>query len=172
MNRIAAVVFALWLVVLTAWLWHERAQRQRSPFEQFCETAVDGVPQCAISLAALAFEPRAADGQMISSRGVLVLDRGLLALYSSQAAFESGDRRQAVQVIVPPVERKALVDHHRGMVVVFRGRIDATHVESTQLGFMAAIRDLAHVEPALLPDEAAGDGDVADRTKPVAGEGG
>ena len=163
MRNAVTVVVLLWLAALTGWLWHERTQRLRSPFEPFCETAVDGVPQCAISLGALAFDPRAADGATIASRGVFVVDRGLPALYSSQSAFEAGDRRQAVRVLVTPAEQQRLIDEFRGMVVVFRGRVDAADVESRQLGFMAALRDVAHVEPAVFPDAAAAptDDDVA-----------
>lgn len=152
MKKLAMGVLVLWLAALTGWLWHERAQRLHSPFEPYCETAADGAPQCAISLAALAFEPMAAEGQRIASRGVLVLDRGFLALYSSEAAFATGDRRQALRVRVPAAEQQKLVEEFRGMVVVFRGRVVASDTEALQLGFMGTIAGLEHVEPASLPD--------------------
>lgn len=120
---------------------------------KFCIDTSDGRETCRISLVSLAFEPASLEGRLLSSRGVLVVDGGHLAIYSSREAFRIGDRRQALRVRAPASVQRKLAEDFQGMVIIFRGRVD-TSDETTihRLGFMAEIRDIERVSPAILPD--------------------
>jgi hypothetical protein len=122
-------------------------------FAQYCVNAGDGQRTCHVSLASLSFDPSVIQGQLITASGFLVIDSGVLTIYSSRGAYQSGQRRQALQVRLPEAKQRELVRKFRARMVDFSGRIDSADVGALRRGYMGAINEPFGIAETIAPPD-------------------
>ncbi len=123
------------------------------PFAQFCVNGGDGQRTCHVSLAALSFDPSVIRGESITATGFLVIDSGILTIYSNREAYRSGQRRQALQVRLPEKKQREIVRKFRARVVDFSGRLDSADVDALRRGYMGTISEPFGIAEAIVPQD-------------------
>jgi hypothetical protein len=153
-KNLLLVVAFVWLATLSLIVWKALSDESNPPrLEQFSSVSDGGERVYRVSLAVLAQDPSAIDGDFIDSRGYLAVDDGILSLYPSRADFQSGDRSLALQVRGPADFQEKILEEFRNKYVVFYGRVVASDKDARHKQFMGALFEAKGFREAIVPDE-------------------